>query len=93
MSLTAFLALSILGIDFLIYVLFQWTYGEKRTAIARKIAAQRIAVDQHASKPFVVSSRKATPETQKRLQLVRERMTKGKRKEISSRGSYSERLA
>lgn len=30
MSLMVFLALSILGCDFLLYFLFQWVYGEKR---------------------------------------------------------------
>jgi len=29
MSLTMFLAFCILGCDFFLYVLFQWTYGEK----------------------------------------------------------------
>ena len=41
MSLTVFLALCILGIDFLIYALFQWTYGEKRGALARQLAAHK----------------------------------------------------
>jgi hypothetical protein len=42
MSLTAFLALAILGCDFLLYVLFQWTYGEKRHRNhARRAAARR----------------------------------------------------
>jgi hypothetical protein len=29
MPLTLFLAFSILGLDFLLYALFQWTYGER----------------------------------------------------------------
>jgi len=39
MTLTVFLALSILGMDFLLYALFQWTYGERH----RKRARSRIA--------------------------------------------------
>ncbi len=30
MTATVFLAFSILGLDFLLYALFQWTYGERR---------------------------------------------------------------
>jgi hypothetical protein len=30
MTATMFLAFSILGLDFLLYALFQWTYGERR---------------------------------------------------------------
>ncbi len=35
MSLNVFFTLCILGIDFLIYVLFQWTYGEKHRSPRR----------------------------------------------------------
>jgi hypothetical protein len=38
MSLTMFLALCVLGLDFMIYALFQWTYGDKRRALARPIS-------------------------------------------------------
>jgi hypothetical protein len=40
MSLTVFLALSILGCDFLLYALFQWIYGEKHREHARRVAAR-----------------------------------------------------
>lgn len=93
MSLTVFLALCVLGIDFLIYVLFQWTYGDKRKAMERKLAAQRNAMKEEASRPFVVASRKAAPETAKRLRLVRERMGKRHPQETRYHGSYKERLA
>jgi hypothetical protein len=39
MSITVFLAFCILGCDFLLYVLFQWIYGEKHRKHAR--AAKR----------------------------------------------------
>jgi len=41
MSLTVFLAFCILGCDFLLYVLFQWIYGEKHRKHARRAAARR----------------------------------------------------
>ncbi len=36
MSFTVFLAISILGCDFLLYVLFQWVYGEKHRKVSRR---------------------------------------------------------
>ncbi len=41
MSLTVFLAFGILGCDFLLYVLFQWIYGEKHRNHVRRVAARR----------------------------------------------------
>jgi hypothetical protein len=41
MSLTVFLAICILGCDFLLYVLFQWIYGEKHRNHPRRSAARR----------------------------------------------------
>jgi hypothetical protein len=40
MSITVFLAICILGCDFLLYVLFQWIYGEKHRKHARRVAAR-----------------------------------------------------
>ncbi len=41
MSLTVFLVFCILGFDFLLYVLFQWIYGEKYRNHARRVATRR----------------------------------------------------
>lgn len=41
MSITVFLAFCILGCDFLLYVLFQWIYGEKYRKHSRRVAARR----------------------------------------------------
>jgi hypothetical protein len=38
MSMTVFLAFCILGCDFMLYVLFQWIYGEKHRKHARRSA-------------------------------------------------------
>jgi hypothetical protein len=40
MSITVFLAFCVLGCDFLLYVLFQWIYGEKHRKHARRVAAR-----------------------------------------------------
>ena len=47
MTLTLFLALSILGLDFLLYALFQWTYGERRRKRVRPRTANRRALSHH----------------------------------------------
>ena len=49
MSLTIFLALCILGMDFMIYVLFKWLYGDRRNLIARRVTAQREAARAEAA--------------------------------------------
>jgi hypothetical protein len=41
MSLTVFLAICILGCDLLLYILFQWIYGEKRRERSRRLASRR----------------------------------------------------
>lgn len=53
MSITVFLAVCVLGLDFMIYVLFQWTYGDKRRAIARQVAVQRNALKEQARRTQV----------------------------------------
>jgi hypothetical protein len=85
MSLNIFVALCVLGVDFLIYVLFQWTYGDKRKAIERKLLAQRNAMKVELARPFIVSRRHVGPETQARLRRVKERM--------AGRGMEQRRLA
>jgi hypothetical protein len=59
MSLTIVFAVCILGIDFMIYALFRWTFGDKRSALARQIAAQRNALREQSARPFLVASRNA----------------------------------
>ncbi len=58
MSVTIFLAICVLGLDFMIYALFQWTYGDKRRALARKIAAHRNALQTPSLRRFPVAGSK-----------------------------------
>lgn len=74
MSLNIFMMVCVIGVDFLIYVLFQWTYGDKRRALQKKLAEQRKAMEAERSRPFVVRSKRVGAVTQARLQRVRERM-------------------
>jgi hypothetical protein len=60
MPFSIFVALSILGLDFMIYVLFKLLYGDRRSAIARQVAAQRKSLGEATPRPFLVSSREGT---------------------------------
>jgi len=78
MSLGIFLALCVVGADLLIYFLFQWMYGEKRAAIAKKVAAERRAIEQERqTRPFLVHAGKGGAMTQERIRKIRERMGSG----------------
>lgn len=91
MSLTIFLTLCILGLDFMIYGFFQWIYGDKRSALARRLAAVRKnALNEQSPPPFRVASQKAALGSQKPPDPVGERIAK---RDTRPRGSYKERLA
>ena len=64
MGLTVFFALCILGLDFMIYVLFKLTYGDKRSVVARRVAAQREAARAQSSGLYIVPARKNVPTQQ-----------------------------
>jgi len=58
MSVTVFLALCILGLDFMLYALFQWTYGDKRAALARQLAAHKNALREQTPRPVLLAHKK-----------------------------------
>jgi|SRR4029077_3352905 len=87
MSATVFLAICILGCDFLLYFLFQWTYGEKRRGLSRRSRAPKGAVDQPDPRPFLVSSRRSSAGRVQRPQSMRERTA---RHEDTDPGQFSE---
>jgi hypothetical protein len=93
MSFNVFIAVCVLGIDFLIYVLFQWTYGDKRREMTERVEAHRKVIGGQANKPFVVRSGMPGAETQLRIQLVRERMAKAKPGALRAGESYNRRMA
>jgi hypothetical protein len=61
MSLTIFLGLCILGLDFMIYVLFMWVCGDRRALIARRVAEQRKAAQAEAAGLIIFPARKSAP--------------------------------
>jgi hypothetical protein len=56
MSLTVFLALSILGCDLLIYFLYQWLLGEKRSTRSSPTNAARPPANKPPVIPFPQSA-------------------------------------
>jgi len=68
MSLTVFLAFCVLGCDFLLYVLFQWTYGEKRRKYGRRLAARQKQGRTHSSKEVEAAKLISFPQRLKRYQ-------------------------
>jgi hypothetical protein len=69
MSLNIFLIICILGIDFMIYVLFQWIFGDKRKTIARQVALTRQTLSEQSLRPYLVASQHA--ERSKGIKSVR----------------------
>lgn len=87
MSATLFLALCIIGCDFLLYFLYQWTYGERRRGLSRRSRAPKTAMDQPDARPFLVASSKSATGGVQRFQRVRQRTADEK---VSDREQFSE---
>jgi len=87
MSATVFLAICILGCDFLLYVLFQWTYGEKRRGLSRRSRTPKAGVNQPDARPFLVSSRRSPVRSAQRVQMMSQGIAKD---EDGDQGQFSE---
>lgn len=93
MSLHVFVAFCILSIDFMIYVFFQWTYGDKRSAITRKLAAHKNAVKQQSHSPFLVSPPAIRSAPPKAILFNRSRRSQRQPSRLSTERTYRKRLA
>jgi hypothetical protein len=58
MSLTVFLAMCVLGVDFLIYFFFKLIYGEKRRVSSRRLPPEYYKKNAEASSLYRVPARK-----------------------------------
>lgn len=87
MSVTVFLAICILGCDFLLYVLFQWTYGEKRRGLSRRSNPLKSAMSRQDPRPFLVSSRPGATRSVQRVHMMRQGIAK---EEDDDQGQFSE---
>jgi hypothetical protein len=69
MSVMVFLAICILGCDVLLYILFQWIYGEKYRHRSRRLAARRksgpvlVDLESAKSRPWAFSHRASNSRT------------------------------
>jgi hypothetical protein len=93
MSLTVFLALCILGLDFMIYVLFKLLYGDRRSVIARRVAAQREAARAEASGLFLVPAKKTAPAREEANRSAGSRVSSTSTRKLFTRGSFNTRIA
>jgi hypothetical protein len=59
MALNVFLTLCILGIDFMLYAFFQWTYGDKRGTLACRTAQKNALDEEQSHQPFLVPRERA----------------------------------
>jgi hypothetical protein len=85
MSITVFIAFCILGLDFMVYAFFRWTFGDRRDKLARQLAARKNALQEPSPRPFLLASRKAA--------LGGGRITKSEQRGPEPRGSYKEQIA
>ena len=93
MSLTIFLALCILGLDFMIYVLFKLLYGDRRSLIARRVAEQRKIAQAEASGLFLVPAKKTPPPRQEPDRSSSSRVSSTDSSKLFARNSYTTRIA
>jgi hypothetical protein len=93
MSLTVFLALCILGPDFMIYVLFKLLYGDRRSAIARRVAKQRKAAQAAAAGLIFVPARDGAPTRQAPEDAIGSRSSSREPRKFFCPNSYFRRIA
>ena len=71
MSIYIFLSLCILGINFMLYMLFQWTYADKRRAMTRKTDVVRKMPKAQPARPFPIASEKSVTALLGQIHLAR----------------------
>ena len=98
MSLTVFLAFCILGLDFMIYVLFKLLFCDRRSLIARRVAAQRKAAEAEAARAeasglIFVPAEKSVLKPQETDRFAAPRASSPKPYKPFSGSSYTTRIA
>ena len=85
MSLNVFLVFCILGVTFMIYALFQWTCGDKRSAHGRQLPAHKDALMNRSPRPFLVSSQKPIIDPKDHPEAIVCRLLENREREWKSR--------
>jgi hypothetical protein len=93
MPFSIFVAISILGLDFMIYVLFKLLYGDRRSAIARRVAEQRKASEAEAVGLFLVPAKKTAPPRLEPDRSSGSRVSRTEPRKLLTRNSYTTRIA
>jgi hypothetical protein len=93
MSLNIFLTICILGIDFMIYVLFQWIFGDKRSAIARQVALTRKSLNEQSARPYLVASQHTENASSGSNQLPAAEVERANSSSLQPNGPYRQRIA
>jgi hypothetical protein len=93
MSLNIFLIICILGIDFMIYVLFQWIFGDKRKTIARQVALTRQTLCEQSPRLYLVASQHTANEAKESKQSDMAGAVKNSASGLRQHASYRERIA
>jgi hypothetical protein len=93
MGLTVFFAFCILGLDFMIYVLFKLLYGDRRSVIARRVAAQREAARAEAAGLIFFPARKNVPAQQQPENSPGSPAPGAASRKLLSRNSFTTRIA
>jgi hypothetical protein len=93
MSLNIFLMICILGIDFMIYVLFQWIFGDTRRTIARQVALTRQTLSGQSPRPYLVASEQTTNGAKETKQSTALAAASDGSSTLGQHGSYHERIA
>jgi hypothetical protein len=93
MPFSIFVAISILGLDFMIYVLFKLLYGDRRSAIARRVAEQRKAAKAEAAGLFLVPAKKTDLPRQEPDRSSGSRVSSTEPRKLLTRNSYTTRIA
>jgi hypothetical protein len=77
----------------MIYVLFKLLYGDRRSAIARRVAASREAARAEASGLFIVPAKKTAPSRQEPDRSSGLRVSTTESRKLFANGSYHTRIA
>jgi hypothetical protein len=93
MSFNVFVTVCILGLDFMIYVLFKLIYGDRRSLIARRVAEQRKAAQAEASGLFLVPAKKTPPSDREPDHSAASRVSSTDSRKLFARNSYTTRIA
>jgi hypothetical protein len=93
MPFSIFVAISILGLDFMIYVLFKLLYGDRRSAIAHRVAELRKAAKAEAAGLFLVPAKKTDLPRQEPDRSSGSRVSSTEPRKLLTRNSYTTRIA